>query len=98
MEPLRIEPGQTVTQKINLATLYPLQDFGTYHVRAHVYFSALGRYCYSPTKVVEVTDARQIWKHCVGVHVGSEAGGDARASSLWRDRFVDQSSLYVPGE
>ena len=39
MEPLRIETGQTVTQKINLANLYPIQDFGNYHVRAHVYFS-----------------------------------------------------------
>ena len=62
MEPLRIGAGQTVTQKINIASLYPIQDFGTYHVRAHVYFSDLGRYFYSQTKVVEVTDARPIWK------------------------------------
>src|SRR5207244_4071772 len=95
MEPLRIEAGQTVTQKINLATLYPLQDFGTYHVRAHVYFSDLGRYFYSPTKVVEVTDARPIWKQSVGIPVGSEAGGDARTYSLLTNRFADHTSLYV---
>src|SRR5438045_7506476 len=33
MEPLRVQTGQTVTQKINLGALYPIQDFGTYHVR-----------------------------------------------------------------
>jgi len=53
--------GQTVTQKITRESVsHP--DFGNYHVRAHVYFSDLGRYFYSQTKVVEVTDARPIWK------------------------------------
>jgi len=85
MEPLHIEAGQTVTQKINIASLYPIQDFGTYHVRAHVYFS----------KVVEVTDARPIWKQSVGIPAGSEAGGDARTYSLLSNRFADHTSLYV---
>jgi hypothetical protein len=95
MEPLRIETGQTVTQKINIASLYPLQDFGTYHVRAHVYFSDLGRYFYSQTKVVEVTDARPIWKQSVGIPASSEAAGDARTYSLMTNRFADHTSLYV---
>src|SRR5256885_10081118 len=47
MDPLRIEAGQTVTQKINIASLSPIPDFGTYHVRAHGYFSELRRYIYS---------------------------------------------------
>src|SRR5690349_20850850 len=55
MEPLHIETGQTVTQKINLVDLYPIEDFGNYHIRAHVYFSDLGRYFYSQTKLVKVT-------------------------------------------
>src|SRR5438477_8362705 len=81
-EPLHVEAGRTVTQKIHLTTRYPIQDFGTYHVRAHVYFSDLGRYFYSPTKVVEITDARPIWKQSVGIPAGSDAGGDARTYSL----------------
>lgn len=95
IDPLRIETGQTVTQKINLANLYPVQDFGTYHVRAHVYFSDLGRYFYSPTKVVEVTDARPIWKQSVGIPADSGAGGDSRTYSLLTNRFADHTSLYV---
>ena len=82
MEPLHIETGQTVTQKINLGNQYPIQDFGNYHVRAHVYFSDLGRYFYSQTKVVEVTDARPIWKQSVGIPADSGAGGDSRTYSL----------------
>src|SRR5437773_11926299 len=93
MEPLRIGAGQTVTQKINIASLYPIQDFGTYHVRAHVYFSDLGRYFYSQTKVVEVTDARPIWKQSVGIPASSEAAGDARTYSLMTNRFSDHTSF-----
>jgi hypothetical protein len=95
MEPLHIETGQTVNQKINLANLYPIQDFGNYHVRAHVYFSDLGRYFYSQTKVVEVTDARPIWKQSVGIPADSGAGGDSRTYSLLTNRFADHTSLYV---
>src|SRR5207253_10956412 len=52
MEPLHIETGQTVTQKINLANQYPIQDFGNYHVRAHIYFSDLRRYFHSQPQAV----------------------------------------------
>ena len=95
MEPLHIETGQTVTQKINLVDLYPIEDFGNYHIRAHVYFSDLGRYFYSQTKVVEVTDARPIWKQSVGIPADSGAGGDSRTYSLLTNRFADHTSLYV---
>src|SRR5947207_4170146 len=35
---LNIESGKKVTQRIDLTALYPVHDFGTYHVRAHIYF------------------------------------------------------------
>src|SRR5947207_9592192 len=44
MEPLRIGAGQTVTQKINFASLYSILNFGTYHVRVLVYFSDVRLY------------------------------------------------------
>jgi hypothetical protein len=93
--PLHIESGKTVTQKVNLSALFPMQDYGSYHVRAHVYFADLGRYFYSPTKVVEITNARAIWKQSVGVPLSSGADGDARTYSLLSNRFPDHTSLYV---
>src|SRR5438876_1044630 len=45
--PLKIEAGKRVTQRINLASLYPVHDFGTYHVRAHVYCAAPRSWAYS---------------------------------------------------
>jgi hypothetical protein len=94
--PLKIETGKQVMRKINITPLYPVHDFGTYRVRAHVYFADLKKYFYSQTKVFEVTDARPIWQKTVGVP--PEAGGalgDVRSYSLLTNRFPDHTSLYV---
>jgi hypothetical protein len=93
--PLQIKAGEKVTQRINLTPLYPVQDFGTYHVRAHIYFADLGKFFYSGTKVFEVTDARPIWEKTVGIPEGVSAPGNVRTYSLLTNRFPDHTSLYV---
>jgi len=92
--PLRIEAGKRVTQKIDLSPLYPVHDFGVYHVKAHIYFTDLGKYFYSAAKVFEVTDARPFWQETVGVPDGAGPGA-ARTYSLMTNRFPDHTSLYV---
>jgi hypothetical protein len=93
-EPLSIAAGQRVTRKINLTPLFGVHDFGTYRVRAHIYFSDLNKFFYSQTKVFEVTDARPIWQKTVGVPEGGVAG-NVRTYSLMTNRFPDHTSLYV---
>ena len=93
--PLKIEAGQRVTHQINLTPLYPVQDFGTYHVRTNVYFADLGKFFYSPSRVFEVTDARPIWQQTVGIPDGVAAPGNVRTYSLLTNRFPDHTSLYV---
>ena len=65
--PLRIQAGQRVTRQIDLTPLYPVNEFGAYHVRTNIYFADLGKFFYSGTRVFEVTDARPIWQQTVGV-------------------------------
>jgi hypothetical protein len=93
--PLKVGAGQRVTHQINLAPLYPVHDFGTYHVRTNVYFADLGKFFYSPTRVFEVTDARPIWQQTVGIPDGVAAPGNVRTYSLLTNRFPDHTSLYV---
>src|SRR5881296_2691749 len=93
--PLKIEAGQRVTRQIDLASLYPVHDFGAYHVRTHVYFTDLGKFFYSGTRVFEVTDARPIWQQTVGIPTGGPASGEVRTYSLLTNRFPDHTSLYV---
>lgn len=93
--PLRVEAGKTVTRKVNLTPLFPVQDLGPYHVRANVFFGDLNRFFYSQTKVFQVTDARPIWQRTVGVPEGLPAAGSVRTYSLLSNRFPDHTKLYV---
>src|SRR5438067_3687154 len=94
-EPLNVAAGKRVTRKINLTPLFGVHDFGTYRVRAHIFFADLSKFFYSETKVFEITDARPIWQKTVGVPQGEDASGDVRTYSLMRNRFLDHTSLYV---
>ena len=93
--PLHIESGKSVARKINLTALYPVHDFGAYHVRANVFFPDLNKFFYSATKVVQVSDARPIWQKTVGVPQGLPNAGEVRTYSLLSHRFLDHTSLYV---
>ena len=94
-EPLKIEAGQRVTRQFDLGSLYPVHDFGAYHVRTHVYFADLAKFFYSGTRVFEVTDAHPIWQQTVGIPDGVAAAGEVRTYSLLTNRFPDHTSLYV---
>jgi hypothetical protein len=93
--PLKIEAGQRVTRQFDLGSLYPVHDFGAYHVRTHVYFADLAKFYYSGTRVFEVTDAHPIWQQTVGIPDGVAAAGEVRTYSLLTNRFPDHTSLYV---
>jgi hypothetical protein len=93
--PLKIAAGQRVTRQIDLTPLYPVNEFGAYHVRTNVYFADLGKFFYSGTRVFEVTDARPIWQQTVGVPEGTAGSGEVRTYSLMTNRFPDHTSLYV---
>lgn len=93
--PLKIEAGKRVTQKINITPLYDVHDFGTYHVRAHVYFADLEKFFYSPARVFEVTDARPVWQRTVGMPDETSGPGKVRTYSLLTNRFPEHTSLYV---
>jgi hypothetical protein len=92
---LNVPAGKTITQKINLTPLYPIHDFGTYRVRANVYFADLNRFFYSQTKVFQITDARPVWQKTVGIPEGNPGAGGERTYSLLSNRFPDHTSLYV---
>jgi len=94
-EPLSVGAGKQVARKINLTPLYGVHDFGTYRVRAHIYFGDLNKFFYSQTKVFEVPDARPIWQKTVGIPQVGGVSGSARTYSLMTNRFPDHTSLYV---
>jgi hypothetical protein len=92
---LHVEAGKTITRKINLTPVFPVHDFGTYRVRANVFFADLNKYFYSQTKVFQITEARAIWQKTVGVPDGRPGAGEVRTYSLLSNRFPDHTSIYV---
>jgi hypothetical protein len=93
--PLSIRAGESVTRKINLTPLFPVQDLGAYHVRANVFFADLNKFFYSERKVFQVGDARPIWQRTVGVPDGVPGAGGVRTFSLLSNRFPDHTKLYA---
>ena len=92
---LHVESGKTVVRKINLTPMYSVQDPGTYHVRANIYFADLNKFFYSQGKAFQIVHARPIWQTTVGVPEGMPGAGEPRTYSLLRNRFADHTSLYV---
>jgi hypothetical protein len=92
---LHVEAGKTITRKINLTPLFPVQDLGAYHVRANVYFTDLNKFFSSAARVFQVIDARPLWQKTVGVPEGTAGAGEARTYSLLSNRFPDHTALYV---
>ncbi len=93
--PLRVESGKTVVRRVNLTPLYAVQDLGTYHVRANIYFADLNKFFYSQARAFQVINARPIWQTTVGIPEGMPGAGQARTYSLLSNRFADHTSLYV---
>jgi hypothetical protein len=93
--PIHIEAGKRVTRKINLTPLYAVHEYGTYHVRAYIYFADLSRFFYSQRKVFEVTEARPIWQKTVGIPADISAPGNTRTYSLLTNRFPNHTAIYV---
>jgi hypothetical protein len=89
--PLKIAAGASVSRKINLTDLFPIGEFGTYRVRANIFFADLNKFFYAQTKVFEVTSAHPIWQRTVG----DPGVGGVRTYSLMTNRFPNHTSLYV---
>lgn len=67
LEPLPLQPGETMKRTVNLTELYQITDYGTHKVRANIYLAGLNRYFSSNGELVELTEGRVIWKQTVGV-------------------------------
>lgn len=93
--PLRMAAGERVTRKINLTPRFTIQELGTYHVRANVYFADLNKFFYSPSRVFQVGNARAIWQRTVGVPENDPGAGETRTYSLLSNRLPDHTRLYV---
>lgn len=91
LDPLRIPMGETVKRSLNLTTLYAVQEFGLYRVKASVYSSETQKYYSSASTDLEITDGKLIWEQTVGVP--GQKGN--RTISLLTFRMEKDNMLYI---
>jgi hypothetical protein len=94
-DPMTIPNGETVKRKVNLVNLYPVTDYGAYHVRALIYFKEMDKYFASPTSVVEVSEGQTLWSQTVGIPDGQPDAGQYRTYTLLSFRQPKNLMLYV---
>jgi hypothetical protein len=66
VEPLQIKAGETLKRTVNLNALFPLNEFGSYRVKASVYFPEFGKYFGSKLDHFAVMEGKSIMKQVVG--------------------------------
>lgn len=91
LEPLEFAAGDTVRRNINLTPLYAMQEFGTYRIRAVIYFEELDRWYVSNYEHIDITEGKLIWRQEAGV---PEDGG-IREVELRSFRLPEGNRLYV---
>ena len=91
LEPLNIPMGETVKRTLNLSSLYAVQEFGLYRIKASVYSSETQKYYSSPASDLEITDGKLIWEQTVGVP-GKQSN---RTISLLTFRMEKDNMLYI---
>lgn len=93
--PLLIPTGQTVKRSVNLVSLYPVDDFGLYRIKASIFLPELHRYFSSPTVGVEISEGKTLWRQTVGVPEGTPGAGEYRVYTLLSFRQLKDNMLYV---
>ena len=95
LDALTIPTGETVKRKVNLVNLYPVTDYGVYHIRAVIYCADLDKYFTSPVAPVEVTEGQTLWQQTVGIPDGQKNAGQYRQYTLLSFRQPKYLMLYV---
>lgn len=93
-EPVTILSGETVTRSVDILRLFPVNEFGTYKVRAAVYFDETSKYYASRQDAIDVSDGRVMWSKTVGVPTGKEGQGELRTISLLSFQTPKELTLY----
>jgi hypothetical protein len=92
---LTIPAGQTVKRSITLNTLYPVHDYGTYRIRAAIYFAPLQKFFESKLSSFEISEGRALWQQVVGIPDGEPNAGALRRVSLLSFRHPEANYVYV---
>ena len=94
LSPAAIAPGEKLSRTVNLTPLFPLQEFGSYRIKATVYAESFGRFFSSAPLPIEITEGHPIWQEVVGVP-GNEGKAELRTITLLSHKLSRSTRLYA---
>lgn len=95
VDPLQVKAGETMKRTVNLGALFPLADFGSYRVKASVFYPAVGKFFTSKFDHFGVMEGKLIWRQTVGVPDGAEGAGGNREVCLLTMEEDRGKALYA---
>ena len=87
--------GGSIRRSVDLLRLYAINDYGTYTVRAAIYFSETGKYLTSGPLRLDISEGRKLWTQTVGVPGSKEGAGDYHVVSLLSFQQAREMTLYA---
>ena len=94
-EPQMILSGGSIRRSVDLMRLYSLNDYGTYTVRAAIFFPETGKYLNSGPLRVDISEGRKLWTQTVGVPASKEGAGEYRVMTLLSFQQAREMTLYA---
>ena len=80
--PQMILSGGSIRRTVDLLKLYAVNEFGSYTVRAAIYFQETGKYLTSAPLKLDISEGRKLWTQTVGVPASKDGSGDYRVVSI----------------
>ncbi|MFI0348335.1 MAG: hypothetical protein ACH346_06170 [Chthoniobacterales bacterium] len=107
MPPLSIAAGETRTSCINITSLYPISDVGSYRLRALVYIPEFHHYFSSPPLTIAIIEGRLLWKQVVRAYSFSRienektpslsTSSDSQRGELSKEKQASPLNGFVSG-
>lgn len=94
-EPQVILNGGSIRRKVDLLRLYPVNEYGTYSVRAAIYFPDTRKFINSEPVKLDISEGRKLWSQTVGVPVGKDGSGGYRVFTLLSFQLPKENTLYA---
>jgi hypothetical protein len=94
LDSLALKAGTTVRRTVNLNTLFGLNEFGIYRIRAQIFSDEMNKFFSSRPTNIEISEAHVMWQQTVGVPEGKEDAGSMRTVSLLVWQGPEHQHLY----
>lgn len=95
LDPLDIPAGELRRRVVDLQSLFEMDSYGVYTIKATIYSKELKREFVSKADLITISEGRTLWSATVGIPTGLPNAGDEVKYSILTFTDVDRRYLYL---